>query len=115
MTPDTTDDATVSPIKKQPEVAPQVETPAPSGAPMGRRGRLANLAATIGSWEDDLSHPTIPQDPPPPTPSPKPQTGSCLVPDLTSYGGVTGGIRPAGGLEQTSPVRALRAAGKRPS
>lgn len=27
--------------------------------PMGRRGRLANLAATIGSWEDDLSHPSV--------------------------------------------------------
>ncbi|XP_077347788.1 anillin isoform X2 [Lithobates pipiens] len=27
--------------------------------PMGRRGRLANLAATIGSCEDDLSHPSV--------------------------------------------------------
>ncbi|CAG11664.1 unnamed protein product, partial [Tetraodon nigroviridis] len=31
-----------------------------SGTPVGRRGRLANLAATIGSWEDDLSHSHIP-------------------------------------------------------
>ena len=69
MTPDTTDDATLSPIKREPEVAPQVEAPAPSGAPMGRRGRLANLAATIGSWEDDLSQPTIPKDPPPAKPA----------------------------------------------
>lgn len=30
--------------------------------PLGRRGRLANLAATIGSWEDDLSHANIPQE-----------------------------------------------------
>ncbi|MEE6465747.1 hypothetical protein FKM82_006673 [Ascaphus truei] len=30
-----------------------------SDTPMGRRGRLANLAATIGSWEDDLSHPSV--------------------------------------------------------
>lgn len=29
---------------------------------MGRRGRLANLAATIGSWEDDLSHANIPTE-----------------------------------------------------
>ncbi|XP_066095781.1 anillin isoform X1 [Saccopteryx bilineata] len=27
-----------------------------SAAPVGRRGRLANLAATICSWEDDVSH-----------------------------------------------------------
>ncbi|XP_075683139.1 anillin isoform X1 [Rhinoderma darwinii] len=27
--------------------------------PSSRRGRLANLAATIGSWEDDLSHPCV--------------------------------------------------------
>ncbi|KAM4688359.1 anillin [Discoglossus pictus] len=39
---------------------PKQETPAfNSDTPMGRRGRLANLAATIGSWEDDLSHPCI--------------------------------------------------------
>lgn len=33
--------------------------PKPSGVsatPAGRRGRLANLAATISSWEDDVSH-----------------------------------------------------------
>ncbi|XP_021242100.1 anillin isoform X2 [Numida meleagris] len=33
-----------------------------SGTPIGRRGRLANLAATIGSWEDDLSHPSAKQN-----------------------------------------------------
>ncbi|XP_063778575.1 anillin isoform X2 [Pseudophryne corroboree] len=27
--------------------------------PVGRRGRLANLAATVCSWEDDLSHPCV--------------------------------------------------------
>ncbi|XP_063308221.1 anillin [Pelobates fuscus] len=27
--------------------------------PVGRRGRFANLAATIGLWEDDLSHPCV--------------------------------------------------------
>ncbi|KAG7457514.1 hypothetical protein MATL_G00227940 [Megalops atlanticus] len=42
-----------SPMKTQPqEVCP---APVSSEAPVGRRGRLANLAATIGSWEDDLS------------------------------------------------------------
>ncbi|NXY21393.1 ANLN protein, partial [Atrichornis clamosus] len=33
-----------------------------SETPIGRRGRLANLAATIGSWEDDLSHPSAKQN-----------------------------------------------------
>uniref|UniRef100_A0A8C3BCN6 Anillin n=1 Tax=Cairina moschata TaxID=8855 RepID=A0A8C3BCN6_CAIMO len=33
-----------------------------SNNPIGRRGRLANLAATIGSWEDDLSHPSAKQN-----------------------------------------------------
>lgn len=44
---------------RQVEVAP-VPVHTPSGTPLGRRGRLANLAATIGSWEDDLSHAQIP-------------------------------------------------------
>ncbi|XP_061885377.1 anillin isoform X2 [Entelurus aequoreus] len=33
-----------------------------SEGPVGRRGRLAHLAATIGSWEDDLSHANLPKD-----------------------------------------------------
>ncbi|KAK0147609.1 Anillin [Merluccius polli] len=62
---DTSDDVPLSPVKRQPEVAP---TPTPSEAPMGRKGRLANLAATISSWEDDLSHATFPKDNPPAKP-----------------------------------------------
>jgi hypothetical protein len=30
----------------------------PSKVEGSRRGRLANLAATINNWEDDLSHPS---------------------------------------------------------
>lgn len=45
--------------KRQVEVA-AAPSHTPSGTPLGRRGRLANLAATIGSWEDDLSHAHIP-------------------------------------------------------
>ncbi|XP_067147353.1 anillin isoform X2 [Apteryx mantelli] len=48
-------DLSVSP-PKQPSVALASDTP------IGRRGRLANLAATIGSWEDDLSHPSAKQN-----------------------------------------------------
>lgn len=32
--------------------------------PVGRRGRLANLTATIESWEDDLSFANIPSEKP---------------------------------------------------
>ncbi|KAG7225383.1 hypothetical protein INR49_027372 [Caranx melampygus] len=49
----------LSPVKRQAEVPPASVS---SGAPLGRRGRLANLAATIGSWEDDLSHANIPKE-----------------------------------------------------
>ncbi|XP_064362624.1 anillin isoform X2 [Dromaius novaehollandiae] len=48
-------DLSVSP-PKQPSIALASDTP------IGRRGRLANLAATIGSWEDDLSHPSAKQN-----------------------------------------------------
>uniref|UniRef100_A0A8C8IXJ1 Anillin n=1 Tax=Oncorhynchus tshawytscha TaxID=74940 RepID=A0A8C8IXJ1_ONCTS len=55
--------AALSPVKNQTHprqaLAP-VPTPVPaaasSEATVGRKGRLANLAASIGSWEDDLSH-----------------------------------------------------------
>ncbi|KAG8442763.1 hypothetical protein GDO86_011538 [Hymenochirus boettgeri] len=38
---------------------PKPELSAISDTPVGRRGRFANLAATIGSWEDDLNHPCV--------------------------------------------------------
>lgn len=51
----------VSPLKSQKVDLPP--TPSTnSEAPIGRKGRLANLAATIGSWEDDLGHPPIRRD-----------------------------------------------------
>uniref|UniRef100_A0A3B3ULI4 Anillin n=1 Tax=Poecilia latipinna TaxID=48699 RepID=A0A3B3ULI4_9TELE len=54
-------DSTPPTLSKRPvEVQPPASLP-PSEAPAGRRGRLANLAATIGSWEDDLSHAHIPK------------------------------------------------------
>ncbi|NXA09293.1 ANLN protein, partial [Sapayoa aenigma] len=48
-------DVSVSPPK-------QTSNALASETPIGRRGRLANLAATIGSWEDDLSHPSAKQN-----------------------------------------------------
>lgn len=47
-------------LKRQAEASPTPSHTTSSGTPVGRRGRLAHLAATIGSWEDDLSHSHVP-------------------------------------------------------
>ncbi|KFV66891.1 Actin-binding protein anillin, partial [Dryobates pubescens] len=57
--------AALSPLQsKDLSVSPpkQTSNALASDTPIGRRGRLANLAATIGSWEDDLSHPSAKQN-----------------------------------------------------
>lgn len=54
--------APLSPLKRQAEVPPATVHTVSSAAPLGRRGRLADLAATIGSWEDNLSHAHIPNE-----------------------------------------------------
>ncbi|CAL9691141.1 unnamed protein product [Knipowitschia caucasica] len=65
----------LSALKRQPEEPLIHAPPVSSGTPVGRKGRLANLAATICSWEDDLSHASIPkQSAPPEKPTPVPQT-----------------------------------------
>ncbi|XP_059206348.1 anillin isoform X2 [Centropristis striata] len=63
MSDEVPDCTPLSLLKRQPEVIPAaVPTVSSSETPVGRRGRLANLAATIGSWEDDLSHANIPNE-----------------------------------------------------
>ncbi|XP_028316625.1 anillin isoform X2 [Gouania willdenowi] len=49
-------------LLKRHEVSPGSILAVASEAPLGRKGRLANLAATIGSWEDDLSHANNPKE-----------------------------------------------------
>lgn len=51
-------------LRRQADVPPAAAPSVASGTPLGRKGRLANLAATIGSWEDDLSHANIPKENP---------------------------------------------------
>ncbi|RXN05396.1 actin-binding anillin isoform X2 [Labeo rohita] len=51
----------LSPLKSHKVDLPPA-TPTNSELPVGRKGRLANLAATIGSWEDDLGHPPTRRD-----------------------------------------------------
>lgn len=62
-TPDAVQDYTpMSLVNRQVEVPHAPVHSVSSDTPLGRRGRLANLAATIGSWEDDLSHAHIPSE-----------------------------------------------------
>ncbi|KAM5156740.1 anillin [Mantella aurantiaca] len=50
----------INPPKEIIASPPKTQAPmACAETPKGRRTRLANLAATIGSWEDDLSHPSV--------------------------------------------------------
>ncbi|NXU34241.1 ANLN protein, partial [Drymodes brunneopygia] len=63
--PDPSECVPLSPLQsKDLSVSPPKQTSnvLASETPIGRRGRLANLAATIGSWEDDLSHPSAKQN-----------------------------------------------------
>uniref|UniRef100_A0A667ZIF2 Anillin n=1 Tax=Myripristis murdjan TaxID=586833 RepID=A0A667ZIF2_9TELE len=68
-----------SPLKRQfDDPTAASSTASSSEAPLGRRGRLANLAATIGSWEDDLSHPGPRKD------NAQGKAGTACVPKLAS-------------------------------
>uniref|UniRef100_A0A3P8SB38 Anillin n=1 Tax=Amphiprion percula TaxID=161767 RepID=A0A3P8SB38_AMPPE len=71
-TSDAVEDSTPLSLMRREGDAPPVAAPAvSSGTPLGRKGRLANLAATIGSWEDDLSHASIPKEKPATASAPK--------------------------------------------
>uniref|UniRef100_A0A8C6Y9J8 Anillin n=1 Tax=Naja naja TaxID=35670 RepID=A0A8C6Y9J8_NAJNA len=60
---DLPENISVTPIlSKECVISPPKQLNAVTDAPIGRRGRLANLAATIGSWENDLSHPSAKQN-----------------------------------------------------
>ncbi|XP_056153918.1 anillin [Lampris incognitus] len=54
--------ALLSPMKHQVDIPPAAVPTLSSETRLGRKGRLANLAATISSWEDDLSHVNIQKD-----------------------------------------------------
>uniref|UniRef100_A0A8C5SSU7 Anillin, actin binding protein n=1 Tax=Laticauda laticaudata TaxID=8630 RepID=A0A8C5SSU7_LATLA len=49
-------------LSKECVISPPKQLNAVTDATIGRRGRLANLAATIGSWENDVSHPSAKQN-----------------------------------------------------
>ncbi|XP_067418613.1 anillin [Emydura macquarii macquarii] len=60
---DPSENSPVSPLlSKEQAVSPPKQPSLSNDTPIGRRGRLANLATTIGSWENDLSHPSAKQN-----------------------------------------------------
>ncbi|XP_048695165.1 anillin isoform X3 [Caretta caretta] len=60
---DSSESSPLSPLlSKEQAVSPPKQPSLTSDTPVGRKGRLANLAATIGSWENDLSHPSAKQN-----------------------------------------------------
>ncbi|XP_026558020.1 anillin isoform X1 [Pseudonaja textilis] len=60
---DLPENISITPIlSKECVISPPKQLNAVTDTPIGRRGRLANLAATIGSWENDLSHPSAKQN-----------------------------------------------------
>ncbi|KAH0627182.1 hypothetical protein JD844_002643 [Phrynosoma platyrhinos] len=61
--------------------------------PIGRRGRLANLAATIGSWENDLSHPSAKQN------NTQEQPGTTCLSKLSTTSGASARIN-SGSVKQ---------------
>lgn len=73
----------LSMLKRQANVPLNPAPPASSGTPVGRKGRLANLAATIGSWEDDLSHANIAKQ----NPQVQPATASVPQPGTRETSG----------------------------
>uniref|UniRef100_A0A8C3VVE9 Anillin n=1 Tax=Catagonus wagneri TaxID=51154 RepID=A0A8C3VVE9_9CETA len=89
---DVTDDvAESSPISALPSEEKAASPPKPSlsaasATPVGRRGRLANLAATICSWEDDVKNSSAKQN------SVQEQPGTTCLSKFSSASGASAGI-----------------------
>ncbi|KAM9216875.1 anillin isoform 3-T3 [Dugong dugon] len=64
MTDDKPESSLFSPVPSEEKSASPPKPPISdaSATPIGRRGRLANLAATICSWEDDVNHSSAKQN-----------------------------------------------------
>ncbi|KAM4630453.1 anillin [Polymixia lowei] len=78
-----------SPVKRQVDIPPISAPTASSGVPLGRKGRLANLAATIGSWEEDLSYSAACKD------NAQGQPGTACVPkSVCREAAVAAGTKP---------------------
>ncbi|NXH48058.1 ANLN protein, partial [Dicaeum eximium] len=82
-----------------------------SKTPIGRRGRLANLAATIGSWEDDLSHPSAKQN------NAQEQPGTTCLSKLSTTSGASARINSSSVKQEAAscPQRLVEASINKPA
>ncbi|XP_038628795.1 anillin isoform X2 [Tachyglossus aculeatus] len=100
---------------KQEASPPKPPLSGPAETPVGRRGRLANLAATIGSWEDDLTHPSAKQN------IAQEQPGTVCLSKLSTTNGASARINSSSVKQETTccfpkdanvPLNQAAAAGK---
>ncbi|KAK3511983.1 hypothetical protein QTP70_027648 [Hemibagrus guttatus] len=91
----------LSPVKSQrTEIATNPAPAITSEKPLGRKGRLANLAATISSWEDDLGNPPTHRD------NAQGQPGTACVPPPANVGMSTS-VKPISVAQQAKTVQAV--------
>ncbi|XP_059123491.1 anillin isoform X1 [Peromyscus eremicus] len=85
----------LSPVPSEEKAASPSKPPLSnaSATPVGRRGRLANLAATICSWEDDVSHSSAKQN------SVQEQPGTTCLSKPSSASGASASIN-SGSVQQ---------------
>lgn len=93
----------LSPIQsKECAISPPKQLPPTAETPIGRRGRLANLAATIGSWENDLTHPSAKQN------NTQEQPGTTCLSKLSTTSGASARIN-SGSVKQDAASCSQRA------
>ncbi|XP_060753432.1 anillin isoform X3 [Tachysurus vachellii] len=91
--------AALSPVKSQRmEIATNPAPAITSEKPLGKKGRLADLAATISSWEDDRGHPPTYRD------NAQGQTGTACVPP-TAHVGMSTSVKPISVAQQAKTVQ----------
>ncbi|XP_027031407.2 anillin isoform X5 [Tachysurus fulvidraco] len=91
--------AALSPVKSQRmEIATNPAPAITSEKPLGRKCRLADLAATISSWEDDSGHPPTYRD------NAQGQTGTACVPP-SAHVGMSTSVKPISVAQQAKTVQ----------
>lgn len=88
LTDDVSESSYFAPVPTEDKAASPSKPPISnaSATPVGRRGRLANLAATICSWEDDVSHSSAKQN------SVQEQPGTACLSKSSSASGASASI-----------------------
>ncbi|XP_044310464.1 anillin [Varanus komodoensis] len=100
---DWSENSCTSPIQSSEHViSPPKQQTLAADTPIGRRGRLADLAATIGSWENDLSHPSAKQN------NTQEQPGTACLSKLSTTSGASARIN-SGSVKQDATSCSQRA------